>query len=204
MLTHLLRDDVSSAPALTALRERTRDLHAGLEARLQLAMPGAGRSQYAAHVAAMWGWMQPIEARLWTRDCWPAGIEPAARNGKCAWLQQDMQAASEDGFLTAGTVRRCVRAEDFSTSAARFGWAYVIEGSMLGGAVLHRRLGARLAPWPMRYLQGYGRDAGARWRAFLDTLERELDTPAQREAAAVAAATAFASIDAWFTGCGAA
>jgi heme oxygenase len=193
------------SPTLLALRESTRALHAGLEARLRLATPLAGRAQYADHVAAMWGWMQPIEQRLWNDGSWPSAVEPAARDGKCAWLQEDMRAAAADGFLPHATAPQCMHHEaDLASPAARFGWAYVIEGSMLGGAVLHRRLAARLAPWPMRYLKGYGSDAGRRWRAFLDALEREIDTPARRMAAAMAAAAAFASIDAWFTERGAA
>lgn len=186
-------------PALSALRESTRALHAGLDARLQLAAPTAGRAQYARHVAAMWGWLHPIEQRLWTGSSWPAAVEAAARDGKCAWLQEDMQTAIADGFLPDATAPRCAHGAALASPAERFGWAYVIEGSMLGGAVLHRRLAARVRPWPMRYLQGYGSDSGRRWRTFLDALECAIDSPAKRREAAASAAAAFTSIHAWFT-----
>lgn len=192
----------TTSPALNALRERTQVLHAALDARLQLAKPGAGRAEYATYISAMWGWMQPLAARLWDDAHWPAAIEPGTRAGKCAWLKQDLQAAAADGFCAPHAPPQCWHAMDFPNAAVRYGWAYVIEGSMLGGTVLHRRLGARLAPWPMRYLLGYGPEAGARWRVFLGALEQAVDTPARREAAADAAAMAFRSIDAWFTECG--
>lgn len=161
-----------------------------------LASEGAGRLQYSAHVAAMWGWLQPIEGSLWDQLLWPPDIEPVARASKRAWLWEDLLTARSDGFLPAEPAL-CGHAPDFSSVCTRYGWAYVIEGSMLGGQVLRRRLADRLSPWPTRYLQGYREYGGVRWRSFLAALERDIAGPAQRQATGVAAAEAFSSISDW-------
>lgn len=190
--------------ALRALRERTRELHLELESRLRLGAADAGREQYASHVAAMWGWLQPIEQRLWERSQWPGDLDTAPRACKTGWLHDDIRAACDDGFITASATEVCAQAPDFADTPTRFGWAYVIEGSMLGGHVLHRRLAARLSPWPVRYLQGYGAQAGSLWREFLAALERNVRSDAHVEQASEAAAQAFASIGDWMRSRGAA
>lgn len=177
------------------LRERTRDLHAVLDARMLLGMPGAGRAQYAQHVAAMYGWLCPIEAKF-RQYSWPADLEPSERWHKSAWLQQDIAAARDDGFLPSHP-SVCTQPADLTSAATRYGWAYVIEGSMLGGQVLMKRLADRVKPWPMRYLQGYGAAAGIRWRAFLAALERDVRHEGDIESAARGAVDAFTSIGLW-------
>lgn len=44
-----------------------------------------------------------------------------------------------------------------ASAAYRWGVAYVVEGSQLGGAVLYKRLAQQLAPHPLRYLRGPAR-----------------------------------------------
>lgn len=187
----------AASPALLALRERTHELHVALEARLALARPAADRADYARYVAAMWGWLSPLEPALWRGKHWPAELEPAERACKSRWLVEDLDAARADGFLPSEPVS-CVQQVDFEDAASRFGWAYVIEGSMLGGQLLQRQLGARLTPWPMRYLHGYGERTARRWNDFLAALAREVVTREQIDAAAAAAAQAFRSIHGWF------
>lgn len=185
----------ASSPALIALRDHTRHLHADLEARLVLARPSAGREEYAQYVAAMWGWLKPLEPALWHQP-WPAAVEPQARAGKVHWLAEDLDAARADGCLATAPLP-CAEAPLLPDAASRFGWAYVIEGSMLGGQVLKRRLGVRLRPWPMRYLEGYGERTVRRWQDFLAALAREVTSGEDIARAATAAAGAFAHIDTW-------
>lgn len=196
-----MEDAPHSSPALAGMRQRTRSLHIALENTLRIASPAAGRAEYVRHIAAMWGWLQPLESRLW-RQRWPAAIE-AHRRGKGRWLRQDIDVARAAGFLDEPPPL-CAHPHDFTQPAVRYGWAYVIEGSMLGGQVLHRQLAARLHPWPLRFLQGYGHEAGELWRGFLATLAEEVRTPAQVDAASEAAAAAFQSVGEWLRGQGAA
>lgn len=179
---------------MAVLRERTRHAHRALEDVLALAAPDAGRPQYAHHVAALWGWMKPIEPMLWGGS-WPPGLDVGSRAVKTAWLESDIATAQADDMLPADLV--VADPVGRGSQAARFGLAYVIEGSMLGGAVLLRRLGPRLAPWPARYLRGYGTDSARYWREFLAAMADTLVTPTDIDAAADAAQAAFEGLGRW-------
>jgi len=126
--------------ALKALRAATSRIHESLEARLPIAGPGAGRAEYAAHVAAMHGWLAPFEASLW-QGAWPRGIDPAQRARKREWLEADIEVARADGLLIE-QLPQYADVPALDTLPQRIGWAYVVEGSTLGGRVLL----ARLAP----------------------------------------------------------
>ena len=132
----------------------------------------------------MWGWLEPIEDRLW------------AGPGKARWLEEDIAAARRDGFLVRAIERRVPR-EALSSLPERLGWAYVLEGSMLGGQVLLRRLGETLAPWPARWLHGYGAEQGRRWHGFLGVLGEQVSAPRDVAAACDGACAAFESLGAW-------
>ena len=182
--------------ALAALRAATSRQHANLESGLAIARPDAGRAEYAAHIAAMHGWLAPFEERLWQEE-WPREIDPAQRACKREWLQADIEVARADGFLD--TPLECAAvAPSFDTLAQRIGWAYVVEGSTLGGRVLLVRLRETLRPWPARFLVAYGNEGARRWRDFLALVERHLSRSEEVEEAARAAAQAFESLEAWF------
>jgi heme oxygenase len=194
-------DEADRIPVLAALRERTREVHLALERRLEVALPDAGQPQYARYVAAMLGWMQPIEATLWQRQHWPAGIDTRSRAQKSWWLRIDIEVARAAGIkvpeISPGPVPECI------SMAARYGQAYVIEGSMLGGAYLLRRLGARLAPWPARYLQGYGAARARYWQEFLFVLGQSVTASEDIDDAARSAHATFVSIAGWLQAHGA-
>jgi len=76
-------------------------------------------------------------------------------------------------------------------TAYRLGVVYVLEGSMLGGEVLRRRWGPRLAPLSLHYFSVPG--LGQRWRSLLQLLEQHLGgDPLCIEAAVRGAQDAFA------------
>jgi heme oxygenase len=183
------------SPVLAALRAHTRAAHCALESTLLIARPDAGKVEYARHAAAMWGWMKAVESGLWSQS-WPAGLQTARRAEKSAWLEEDIAIARADGLLAGPPpVHPAVGPE--ACAASRFGRAYVIEGSMLGGAHLFDRLGARLSPWTLRYLQGYRSDGARLWREFLSALGDEVRTSADIDCAARAATETFVSVGRW-------
>lgn len=52
------------------------------------------------------------------------------------------------------------------------GWLYVAEGSMLGGRVMRRSMVADAVPLAgLDFLDPYGEETGARWRAFLTAMD---------------------------------
>jgi len=73
---------------------------------------------------------------------------------------------------------------------AALGFFYVLEGSTLGGRVIRRRMEERGEGMVgLSFLDPYGERGGERWRAFLEVLEREAQTPGfERDAVAGALA----------------
>ena len=188
--------------AMSMLRLATRDLHDDFETGLRIAAADAGREDYLVFIGAMYGWLQPFETQLWQAG-WPARMEPEVRSGKCAWLETDLRAAG----LDAGAIARLPRADcalHLDSAAGRIGTAYVLEGAQLGSQMLSRTLGPRLAPWPARWLAGYGDRASAYWRAFRCEAESQLADEDARAEAAAAARAAFGALAGWFRERGAA
>jgi heme oxygenase len=188
--------------ALLALRNATRDIHDEFDQSLKIARPDAGQAEYLAFIAAMWGWLKPIEEPLWQAQ-WPQEIEAAARAQKCGWIARDLAAAGLDATGIAALPLAPAQPL-LQTEAQRFGVAYVLEGAQLGSQVLARTLGPRLAPWPAHWLAGYGEQAAQRWLAFRKLAEQRLDCPAARAAAADAARQAFLLLAHWLRERGAA
>lgn len=188
--------------AMLALREATRAIHDDFESGLKIAAPDADRDDYLVFIGAMYGWLQPFEARLWQRG-WPAHLLPAARASKSAWLESDLRAASLDDAAIA-QLPRAAWAPDLDSAAGRIGTAYVLEGAQLGSQLLSRTLKPRLAPWPARWLAGYGEQASACWLAFRKEAELQLADDVARADAAAAARAAFSALSGWFRERGAA
>ena len=186
----------SSSPALQRIRAATSSAHRALEAALAIARPDASDHTYARYLDAWLGFLEPLEEPLWTRP-WPAGIEPSARTGKTEWVKADLAARgwSERELLAIPRQRAIPPLE---SQPQRFGVAYVIEGSSLGGPVLLRRLQSRLEPRTARFLEGYGRESTAKWRAFVTALGASLRDARDADAAAESARATFAGIHEWF------
>lgn len=188
--------------AMLSLREATREIHDDFETGLNIAAAGAGRDDYLVFISAMYGWLQPFETRLWQAG-WPAHMAPEARSQKSRWLEADLRAAGLDDAAIA-RLPRADSALHLDSAAQRIGTAYVLEGAQLGSQLLSRTLGPRLAPWPARWLSGYGEQASAYWLAFRREAELQLADDAARAEAAAAARAAFSTLARWFRERGAA
>jgi heme oxygenase len=186
----------SPSAGLASLRHATRDIHATFEQQLKVAMPNAGKHDYQVFIEAMWGWLSPFEQALW-QSAWPADLQANLRDNKRDWLHQDLSIAGlSEAEISALPLAPCEL--DLQTPAARFGIAYVLEGAQLGSQVLAKRLNPALAPWPARWLQGYGQDVSVRWRGFLSSLERHVADESSIASASEAALQTFASLQSWF------
>jgi heme oxygenase len=187
---------VSTSPALELIRAATADGHRRLESALEIGRAVAGEGAYVRYLEAVLGWLAPIEPPLWSGP-WPAPVAAPARDGKVAWLEADLRARGRtDRQISALPRQRAL--PPLATLAECFGVAYVVEGAQLGGQVLLRRLGPRLAPRPARWLEGYGADSGARWRSFGAALGAYLCQPEQARSAAEAARRTFELVHGWF------
>ncbi|WP_311223495.1 MULTISPECIES: biliverdin-producing heme oxygenase [unclassified Acidovorax] len=195
-----------TADPLAALRQATQERHARLDAHLPIARPDAQLRDYAQHARALSGWLAALAPELRALQTQAPGFafdDPA----RLAALQADLQDADLNGApsdvasvpcstATLDTLQQALQTVPTQVTAFRWGLAYVVEGSQLGGQVLHRRLAPRLAPHPLRYLQGSGGNTtGARWREFVERLRDQVRSPDAVQAACAGAAAAFDGLE---------
>ncbi|MEN3274921.1 MAG: hypothetical protein V7631_711 [Massilia sp.] len=159
---------------LTALRQATGSRHERLDSGLPLSRPDATLADYAHHLRLLRDWLTPLEAWLDACDDGPHGPAGVARAPHLALIEADLaepSLADHPSGARAGAAPWPAGAG----AAYRWGVAYVVEGSQLGGAVLYKRLAGQLAPHPLRYLRGAGEAGpGPRWRAFMTALREEV------------------------------
>jgi heme oxygenase len=186
----------ASFSALRGLREATGDRHALLDSRMPLAAPMPGLREYRNHLRLLRAWLLPLEAWLAGFADGPQGPSAPPFVERLPLIEADLaDPAMPLGEATlAGTTRAWRGALESLAPAYRWGLCYVIEGSQLGGAVLHRRLAPALAPHPLRFLRG-GMEGpvapGPRWQAYLAALEAQVRTPADIALACRGACDAF-------------
>lgn len=179
------------------IRAATGDVHRALEHNLEIARSDADDGAYVRYLQALFGWLEPLEAPLWSHG-WPEQIGASERSGKTAWLLADLAARGFSGALVEALPRQRVL-PPLGSLADRFGVAYVIEGAQLGGQALLRRLGPLLSPRPVRWLEGYGLLGAERWRSFLRALDANVSDARDVQAAAQSARATFELVRAWFS-----
>lgn len=195
---------LTSAPAtdpLQALRHATAARHAELDASLPIAREDATLAHYAAHLTALAGWLQVVTPELAALQHVTPGFSftPPERLGFLRSDLADMPSATPWPPQSAGArtcIAQALARHPGQEDAVRWGLAYVVEGSQLGGQVLYRHLAGRLAPHPLRYLQGQGAGTGTRWKTFLGLLRAQLASAPAQAAACDGAVAAFAGLQA--------
>lgn len=177
------RAPASAPDPRDALRRATAHLHAEVDASMPLARPNPSLADYRRHLALLADWVESLRAL-------PVDV---GRLDDEAW-RVDADLAECERMLNLPHAALSQPPARAATATGPFGWgvAYVIEGSRLGGQVMYRRLADALAPHPLTYLQGAGRETGARWAAFLAELRQQLRTEADIDAACEGAVQAFA------------
>jgi heme oxygenase (biliverdin-IX-beta and delta-forming) len=151
------------------LREATTAEHARLERRLDLLDTALTRARYRRVVAAMLGYVRPLELRLCRALTSPMQGEPLRRS---AWLQQDLVALGTDPSHVRALPYR--PASPIASAGDAAGRSYVMEGMLLGGQVVARHLSSTLGIGPHNggaFYHGFGRGTGRRWRTFLAVIE---------------------------------
>jgi heme oxygenase len=157
-----------ASPALLALREATASAHETLEIEARIEPRLADRASRAETVQAFHRFhagLEPVSHPLVTglNTDVGGGFEPRSRADGIA---QDL--------ATLGVrVPAPARPVAPTTAGAALGWVYVAEGSMLGGRIIRRRLTAQGHDLEgLRFLDPYGEETGARWRAFMGLLDQ--------------------------------
>jgi len=183
---HELASDVD---ALAALRVATSERHERLDSGLPLSGPAPDLHDYAQHLTLVRDWLAPLQAWLAGFDDGPQTVLPAVE--RLALISADLD---EPGMPAVGASATSDSWPHDASAAYRWGVAYVIEGSQLGGKVLYGRLAERLAPHPLRYLRGADEGPGPRWRAFMLALKEHVKSPDEIADACAGACAAFDSI----------
>jgi heme oxygenase len=167
-------DTERESDVLTALRQATATRHERLDSGLPLSKPDASLADYAHHLQLLRDWLTPLAA--WQQQFadgpqGPAGIAAAPH---LALIDADLAEPSLVAYARNAHLQQAPWPAQASP-AYRWGIAYVVEGSQLGGAVLYKRLAEQLAPHPLRYLRGAGEGGpGPRWRGFMEALRAEV------------------------------
>lgn len=176
---------------LAALRTATASRHERLDSGLPLSAPQPTLDDYAAHLCMVRDWLAPLERWLAGFADGPQAEPTLPATARLALIQADL---AEPGMPEVRPLRPAPAWPQDASAAWRWGVAYVIEGSQLGGAVLYGRLAGPLAPHPLRYLRGEEAGPGPRWRAFMQALRAQVRTPAEVGEACAGACAAFDAI----------
>ena len=183
-------DAARATDVLAALRTATASRHERLDSGLPLSAPLPTLADYAAHLAMVRDWLAPLEA-------WLAGFADGPRaeptlppTARLSLIDADLLEPGMPDVPGHAPASWPLEA----SAAYRWGVAYVIEGSQLGGAVLYGNLVGPLAPHPLRYLRGEEGGPGPRWRAFMLALRANVTSPEQIADACAGACAAFDAI----------
>ncbi|GGY15425.1 biliverdin-producing heme oxygenase [Pseudoduganella dura] len=176
---------------LAALRDATASRHAELDGGMPLARPCAALDDYRDHLALLRRWLEPVEAWQARFADGPQDAGLLAPAPHLPLIEADLADAS---LPPVDAALPPAQWQGRDSAAYRWGVAYVIEGSRLGGAVLYRRLAERLAPHPLRYLHNDGVPPGPRWQQFMRALRAHVQGQAAIAEACQGARDAFDSL----------
>lgn len=178
-----LHADVRAPDPRFVLREATAGLHAQVDALMPLAREAPTLADYRSHLALLARWLRqlPLDAALLRQEAEALALD----------LRECDRLLGVSASVPASAAPSEVPAPAAHPDGFGWGVRYVLEGSKLGGQVLFRRLAGALAPHPLGYLRGAGRDVGARWSAFLAELREHLVREEQLRAACEGAVHAF-------------
>jgi heme oxygenase len=168
------------------LREATRVEHQRLEARADIIGRIAGGPSRRALLRRFHQLHGEIEgaSRPWLANL--EGLDFDARL-RTRFLEHDMAVLGMT-WPTAATAM-AVKADSVGEA---LGLMYVLEGSTLGGRIIHReaaRGGGDLAG--LSFLDPYGEEVGERWRSFLAVVDKVGRSPAEADALVAGAVTGF-------------
>jgi heme oxygenase (biliverdin-IX-beta and delta-forming) len=184
-----------AADILLTLRRETAPQHARLDGALDFSPARLDRARFGRFLHATAELVGPLEQALDAVPDFAARLPDRERRAKRALLTRDLSALGVSEPVVPAAV------PPLTDAAAAFGAAYVLEGSMLGGAVLAKSLGPSLAlsrEQGLAYLTAYGPELSGMWQRFVVALSAygaELDGGAR----ARLVASACAVFDAFYT-----
>lgn len=131
--------------------------------------PGFTQEDYKNLLAKLWKAHEAIEPVLSNfKTLHQNGLESKERLNKRFLLKKDLKILEQP-------LPPKIPAIEIDTDAQAWGAMYVLEGSMLGGAIIYKQLSENNT-WPVQtfeYYNFYGSQTGYMWATFKKFLERE-------------------------------
>ncbi|GAA0869708.1 hypothetical protein GCM10009116_15440 [Brevundimonas basaltis] len=152
------------SPVIQALRAATAADHHAIEREADVERRLRDPLTRVRMVSRLLAFHLSVEQRLapWRTALDRVGCHPQARS---ALIREGLAALGEPAVDVVETA-------PLGTFGQALGWAYVAEGSMLGGRVMRRAMIADgVSLTGLDFLDPYGEDAGVRWRAFLGAID---------------------------------
>jgi len=178
---------------LARLKSETRSAHEDIERAVDLAESFLCLDRYRGLLARFYGFHASWEAQAEAAVADPAFCAPRRKLGR---LVRDLTALGMGNTITS--LPLCL-VDPMPTRAAALGSMYVVEGSMLGGALLAKEAERRLGLTRVTgcaYFRSYGPSLGLMWKDFQAYVEDAV--PAQQHGAAVdAALNTFSRLQSW-------
>jgi heme oxygenase (biliverdin-IX-beta and delta-forming) len=176
----------------TRLKASTALIHRRLEADIDIIDAIGSAERLRRLIERFWGFH-----RVWEPAA-AALIDDEAFFGprrKLHLLQSDLRmlGLSEDDIAA---LPLCHVAAPALSSAAAYGSLYVLEGSTLGGQIIHRAMQRQTHATGLHYFNPYGKQTADRWRALRARLENEASTESE-PAMTAAAITTFNALHRW-------
>ncbi len=179
------------------LRKETDPYHRALEQNhLSLALMDdkVSRDDLAIYLEKLYGFVQPFESRYYDRL--GEVFADLETRKKAHLLQSDLTAMGSDANQAMQIDNKTLD-QVYPGLPELVGGLYVLEGSVLGGAIIHRHLVAKLGDYGGGYFPVYGKEIGTKWKGFMQQLEAYAN--AENEAQIIAGAKqTFELLDEWF------
>jgi len=185
---------------LQSLRSRTANQHSLLEqntASKNLLGLQVTVADYAAYLSLLYGFVKGFENIVF--PVLQHSIADIDERRKTHLLVSDLNLL---GIHEAGiaVIPDDLFAEFYPSNATALGGMYVLEGSVLGGAViykhLNRTMGTDAIAGKAKYFTAYGPETGSRWKDFLQAFC--LASSGMEEEVIESASQTFSILDHWF------
>ncbi len=185
---------------LQSLRSRTAKQHSLLEqntASKNLLDPQVTAADYAAYLSLLYGFVKGFENIVF--PLLQHSIANIEERRKTHLLVADLNML---GIDEAGidVIPDHFFAEAYHSNATALGGMYVLEGSILGGAVIYKHLkttwGMEAIAGKAKYLTAYGPETGTRWKSFLQAFC--LASSGMEEEVIKSASQTFSILHYWF------
>jgi len=186
---------------LQSLRSRTAHQHSLLEqttASKNLLSPQVTTADYAAYLSLLYGFVKGFENNVFPWFQYTIADNEERRKTHLLVADLNMLGIDEAGIAV---IPDQFFAEVYHSNATALGGMYVLEGSVLGGAVickhLQTTLGIEAIAGKANYFTVYGHGTGSKWKNFLQAFC--LASSGMEEEVINSASQTFSLLHHWFT-----